>query len=96
MIITAARRRSGPFAFQGRGRLEKIVKIFSSGLVFPGKSGKQVADFKGPWLRIRKMAGLPVTFRLHFVRHHFGSTLVSNGVVTGRGRQAALPQIIFL
>jgi integrase len=48
--------------------------------VFPGDDGKQRTDFKGPWLRIRKAAGLPPGFRFHGLRHHFASTLVSNGV----------------
>ncbi len=52
----------------------------SSEFVFPGKNGGQRTDFKGPWLRIRKAAGLPPAFRFHGVRHHFASTLVSNGV----------------
>jgi len=52
----------------------------SSDFVFPGKNGGQRTDFKGPWLRIRKAAELPAGFRFHGVRHHFASTLVSNGV----------------
>ena len=36
--------------------------------------------FKGPWLRIRKAAGLPENYRFHGIRHHFASTLISNGV----------------
>jgi len=48
--------------------------------VFPGKNGRQRTDFKGPWLRIRRAAGLPGNFRFHGLRHHFASTLVSNGV----------------
>lgn len=48
--------------------------------VFPGDDGKQRTDVKGPWLRIRKTAGLPPGFRFHGLRHHFASTLVSNGV----------------
>ncbi len=51
-----------------------------SQFVFPGENGKQRYDFKGPWLRIRKAAGLPADFRLHGLRHHFASALVSNGV----------------
>jgi len=47
--------------------------------VFPGKEGQQRTDFKGPWLRIRKAAGLPENFRFHGLRHHFASTLVSAG-----------------
>jgi integrase len=48
--------------------------------VFPGRNGQQRSDFKGPWLRIRKAAGLPDNIRFHGLRHHFASTLVSNGV----------------
>jgi integrase len=48
--------------------------------VFPGKNGRQRTDFKGPWQRIRQAAGLPSNFRFHGLRHHFASTLVSNGV----------------
>lgn len=48
--------------------------------VFPGKNGRQRTDFKGPWLRIRQAAGLPGNFRFHGLRHHFASTLVSNGM----------------
>jgi integrase/ribosomal protein L40E len=51
-----------------------------SSLIFPGKNGGQRADFKGPWRRIREAAGLPANFRFHGLRHHFASTLVSNGV----------------
>ncbi|MCK9374765.1 MAG: site-specific integrase [Syntrophobacterales bacterium] len=52
----------------------------TSTYVFPGKHGGQRTDFKGPWRRIRKAAGLPDNFRFHGLRHHFASTLVSNGV----------------
>jgi integrase len=51
----------------------------TSPYVFPGKEGRQRTDFKGPWLRIRKAAGLPDNFRFHGLRHHFASTLVSAG-----------------
>jgi integrase len=52
----------------------------TSPFVFPGKGGKQRTDFKGPWRRIRKAAGLPEDFRLQGLRHHFASALVNNGV----------------
>jgi len=52
----------------------------SSQFVFPGLGGNQRIDFKGPWLKIRKAAGLPDDFRLHGLRHHFASALVSSGV----------------
>jgi integrase len=48
--------------------------------VFPGDNGQQRTDFKGPWLRIRKAAGLPAGFRFHGLRHNFASYLISNGV----------------
>ena len=66
----------------------------TSSFVFPGKKGKkpgeddkQRTDFKGPWLRIRKAAGLPNDFRFHGLRHHFASTLVSSGVDLGIVRE---------
>jgi integrase len=52
----------------------------TSPYVFPGKNGARRTDFKGPWRRIRRAAGLPDNFRFHGLRHHFASTLVSNGV----------------
>ena len=48
--------------------------------VFPGKNGEQRTDFKGPWRRIRQAAGLPENFRFRGLRHHFASTLVSDGI----------------
>lgn len=51
----------------------------TSTYVFPGKNGQQRTDFKGPWRRIRKAAGLPENFRFHGLRHNFASTLVSAG-----------------
>jgi integrase len=62
-------------AFEVLNGLHKI-----SDFVFPGRAGEQRTDFKGPWQRIRKAAGLPKSFRFHGIRHHFASTLVSNGV----------------
>jgi integrase len=52
----------------------------TSPFVFPGKNGRQRTNFNGPWRRIRQAAGLPEGFRFHGLRHHFASTLVSNGV----------------
>jgi site-specific recombinase XerD len=48
--------------------------------VFPGAGGKQRTNFSRPWQKIRRAAGLPEGFRFHGLRHHFASTLVSNGV----------------
>jgi integrase/ribosomal protein L40E len=58
--------------------LKSLDVVFS--FVFPGKNGNQRTDFNGPWQRIRKAADLPDGFRLHGLRHHFASTLVSAGV----------------
>lgn len=52
----------------------------TSPYVFPGEDGKQRTDFKGPWQRIRKAAGLPDGFRFHGLRHNLACTLVSSGV----------------
>jgi integrase len=47
--------------------------------VFPGKGGKMRVDFKGPWERIRKAAGLPRNITLHLLRHTFASHLIMAG-----------------
>jgi site-specific recombinase XerD len=47
------------------------------------KDRKQGTDFKGPWKRIRKAAGLPVDFGFHGLRHHIASTLVSKDLDLG-------------
>lgn len=59
-----------------------LVRTINSGsrYVFPGRKGEQRTDFKKPWQKIRKAAGLPDNFRFHGLRHHFASTLVSNGI----------------
>ena len=60
--------------------LLNIPREYDSPFVFYGKNGQQRTDFSGPWKRIRKAADLPPTFRLHGLRHHFASALVSAGV----------------
>ena len=64
---------------------EQAVKVLkglerTSEFVFPGRKGGQLTDFKNPWKRIKKAAGLPDNFRFHDLRHHFASSLVSAGV----------------
>ncbi|MCP4020515.1 MAG: site-specific integrase [Desulfobacteraceae bacterium] len=56
-----------------------LPKDFKTHWIFYGKNGKQRTDFKGPWLRVKKAANLPKDFRLHGLRHHFASSLVSAG-----------------
>jgi integrase len=61
--------------------LEVLMKLErKSDYVFPGRGGGQRSNFNGPWARIRKAAQLPKDFRLHGLRHHFASALVSSGV----------------
>lgn len=67
-----------PISTQALDVLKGLRK--SSPHVFPGQEGKQKATFRKPWDKIRKAAGLPDNFRFHGLRHHFASTLVSNGV----------------
>ncbi len=57
----------------------RSVKRTESAYVFPGRAGEKLTDISS-WDRIKKMANLPQEFRLHDLRHHFGSSLVSNGV----------------
>jgi integrase len=51
----------------------------TSDYVFPGRNSGQRTDFKGPWRRVRKAAGLPDTIRFHDLRHTFGSYHAMNG-----------------
>lgn len=51
----------------------------TSAYVFPGRSNGERTDFKGPWRRVRKAAGLPDTTRFHDLRHTFGSYHAMNG-----------------
>lgn len=67
------------FAFYTGLRRGELFKLKGE-YVFPGKGGKQMEDFKSPWNRIRKAAGLPEGFRFHGLRHNYASHLVSNGV----------------
>jgi|GEM_PF-3468587 len=57
----------------------KAVPKTESPYVFPGKNGGERVDFKGPWRRIRKAAGLSDTIRFHDLRHTFGSFYAMNG-----------------
>jgi integrase len=67
-----------PISPQALEVLRKLER--TSPYVFPGKKGGQRTDFKGPWLKIRKAAGLPDSFRFHDLRHNFASAMISNGV----------------
>ena len=58
----------------------KSIDRKESDYVFPGKTGERLTDISSSWRRIKKIAKLPVEFRLHDLRHHYASTLVSGGV----------------
>jgi len=49
------------------------------GLVFPGKSGEALNNFRKSWVTILKKAAIN-SFRFHDTRHHFASRLVMAGV----------------
>jgi len=51
----------------------------TSEYVFPGRDSGQRTDFKGPWRRVRKSAGLPDNVRFHDLRHTFGSYHAMHG-----------------
>jgi len=50
-------------------------------LVFPNREGRQRLDIKEPWIKLRRMAGLPDRYRVHDLRHSFASRLVQSGTV---------------
>ena len=60
--------------------LKEVPREYDTEFIFYGKNGNQRTDFRGPWYRIKKTAELPKAFRLHGLRHHFASSLVSAGV----------------
>lgn len=60
--------------------LVKIPRQYDTPFIFYGRNGRQRTDFSGPWKRIRRAAGLQQSFRMHGLRHHFASALVSAGV----------------
>lgn len=50
-------------------------------IVFPSTvTDKQLTTTRHSWYTIRKMAGLPSDFRIHDLRHNFGTELASGGV----------------
>jgi len=55
-------------------------KVEGSPYVFPGRRGCQRSDIKGPWIKLKKMAGLPEDFKLHGLRHDYGFSLINKGI----------------
>lgn len=68
-----------PLSKKALGILQALPRDEESEWIFYGREGQQRTDFKGPWLRVKKAAELPSSFRLHGLRHHFASSLVSAG-----------------
>ena len=68
----------------------------ASGPLFPGrKDGESRTTLRNLWKRVQKAAGLPLTCRIHDLRHSFASHAVSNGVplaVVGRLLGHSQPQ----
>jgi integrase len=60
--------------------LGNVPREYETAYIFYGKGGRKRRDFTYAWHTIRKAAGLPDDFRFHGLRHHYASTLVSNGV----------------
>jgi len=50
--------------------------------VFPNRNGNERTTFGNTWIRIRKAASLPTSFRFHGLRHTFASYLASSGEVS--------------
>lgn len=69
-----------PLSQKAMQSLKEVPKDYDTDFIFYGKNGNQRTDFRGPWYRIKKAAKLPTAFRLHGLRHHFASSLVSAGV----------------
>ena len=59
--------------------IENIPRLQGNPHIFPGEvEGQPYSDFKRPWKRIRKRAGLE-DVRIHDLRHTLGSWLVQAG-----------------
>jgi len=60
--------------------LQKVPQEYETSWIFYNTHGNQMSDLRKRWYRIRAAAKLPPKFRWHGLRHHFASTLASNGV----------------
>jgi len=69
-----------PLSAEAIAVIKSAPKKYKSEYIFYGKKGAQRTDFKHGWAAFREKAGLPDDFRFHGLRHHYASTLVSNGV----------------
>jgi len=69
-----------PLSQEALDVLKDVPREYETDYIFYGMGGKQRTDFKQAWHAVRKAAKLPDGFRFHGLRHHFASSLVSNGV----------------
>jgi len=57
-----------------------VPRDFDTTFIFYSTKGKQRKTIRHSWMKIKEAAGLPPDFRFHDLRHHFASSLVSNGI----------------
>jgi integrase len=57
-------------------------KVAGNSDVFPSRTreGKPLEDVRRTWTRVKKLAGLPVSLRIHDLRHSFASALANRGI----------------
>ena len=60
---------------------QKEIVGNNSGLVFPGKNGQKRTNVWPTWQKILKLANITSRFRIHDLRHQYGSLLASSGTV---------------
>jgi len=60
--------------------LKAVPCEYETPYIFYGVEGGKRVCVRNAWESIREEAKLPPSFRFHGLRHHFGSSLVSNGV----------------
>ena len=68
-----------PISNEAKKVLQNVPREYVTEFIFYGKNGRQRTDFRKPWFRVRKAAGLE-GLRFHALRHHFASALVNTGV----------------
>lgn len=75
----SGRPHSVPLSSAARMVLERLPREAGSPWVFPGIDGAHRKDWRGPWSRVRKRAGLDGV-RLHDLRRTVGSLMAQAGV----------------
>ena len=60
----------------------ELMPYLNCQLVFPNKYGNQRTTIAKTWLRMKKVAKIPPSFRFHGLRHTYASYLASSGKVS--------------